>query len=204
MPLMPTVYEQTSRGERQFDLLSRLLRDRIILLGEPINDLVADIIVAQMLFLDSQDPENDIHLYINSPGGSVTAALAIYDAMQVIGPDTRTYCIGQCASAAALLLSSGAKGKRFALPNSRVMIHQPLGGAGGQASDIQIQAREILSLKGRLNKIMSLHTGKSVEQIGMDSDRDYFMTAADAKDYGIVDEIYKPKAGRVAYTGEED
>lgn len=201
MPLVPIVVEQTHRGERSYDVWSRLLKDRIVFLGTPIFDEVANLIVAQLLFLESQDPEKDINFYINSPGGSVTSGLAIYDAMQVIRPQVRTYCIGQCASAAALLLAAGAKGKRFALPNSRVMIHQPSGGAGGQASDIAIQAREILSMKKRLNEIMSLHTGKSIQEIEADADRDYFLSAKQAKDYGIVDDILMPRPDRPAYTG---
>lgn len=201
MPLVPIVVEQTNRGERSYDVWSRLLKDRIVFLGTPIHDEIANLIVAQFLFLESADPEKDINFYINSPGGSVTAGLAIYDAMQVIKPQVRTYCIGQCASAAALLLTAGAKGKRFALPNSRVMIHQPHGGAGGQATDIAIQAREILSLKKRLNEIIALHTGKNVSQIEQDADRDYFMTANQAKDYGIVDDILMPRGDRPAYTG---
>ncbi|NBO38030.1 ATP-dependent Clp endopeptidase proteolytic subunit ClpP [bacterium] len=201
MPLVPIVVEQTNRGERSYDIWSRLLKDRIIFLGTPVYDEVANLIVAQLLFLESQDPEKDINFYINSPGGSVTAGLAIYDAMQVIRPQVRTYCVGQCASAAALLLAAGAKGKRFALPNSRIMIHQPSGGAGGQASDIAIQAREILSLKKRLNEILALHTGKSVKEIEADAERDFFMGAKEAKDYGIVDDLLMPRSDRPAYTG---
>lgn len=201
MPLVPIVVEQTHRGERSYDVWSRLLKDRIVFLGTPIFDEVANLIVAQFLFLESQDPDKDINFYINSPGGSVTSGLAIYDAMQVIRPQVRTYCIGQCASAAALLLASGAKGKRFALPNSRVMIHQPSGGAGGQASDIAIQAREILSMKKRLNEIMALHTGKTIAEIEADADRDFFLSASQAKEYGIVDDILMPRPDRPAYTG---
>lgn len=200
MPLVPIVIEQTNRGERSYDIWSRLLKDRIVFLGSPIYDEIANLIVAQLLFLESQDPDKDINFYINSPGGSVTAALAIYDAMHVIRPQVRTYCIGQAASAGALLLAAGTKGKRFALPNARVMIHQPSGGAGGQATDIEIQAREILSLKGRLNKMLALHTGKTVEQIERDSDRDFFMSAKESKEYGIVDDILIPKGDVVAYT----
>jgi len=200
MPLVPIVVEQTNRGERSYDVWSRLLKDRIVFLGSPIVDEVANLIVAQFLFLESQDPEKDISFYINSPGGSVTAGLAIYDAMQVIRPDVRTYCVGQCASAAALLLCSGAPTKRFALPNSRIMIHQPSGGAGGQATDIAIQAREIVSLKKRLNEILALHTKKSVANIETDADRDYFMSAEQAKAYGIVDDIVMPRSDRLAYT----
>ena len=201
MALVPIVVEQTNRGERSYDIWSRLLKDRIIFLGSQVYDELANLIVAQFLFLESQDPEKDINFYINSPGGSVTAGLAIYDAMQIIRPQVRTYCIGQCASMGALLLGAGAKGKRFALANSRVMIHQPSGGAGGQASDIAIQAREILALKKRLNEILALHTGKSVEQIAADGERDFFMGAKEAKDYGIVDDILMPRPDRPSYTG---
>lgn len=201
MPLVPIVVEQTNRGERSYDVWSRLLKDRIVFLGTPVYDEVANLIVAQLLFLESQDPEKDISFYINSPGGSVTAGLAIYDAMQVIRPQVRTFCIGQCASMGALLLAAGAKGKRYALPNSRVMIHQPHGGAGGQATDIAIQAKEILSLKKRLNEILAMHTGKKVVEIEADADRDFFMSAAEAKDYGLVDDILMPRPDRVAFTG---
>jgi ATP-dependent Clp protease, protease subunit len=201
MPLVPIVVEQTNRGERSYDVWSRLLKDRIVFLGSQVFDEIANLIVAQFLFLESADPDKDISFYINSPGGSVTAGLAIYDAMQVIRPQVRTYCIGQCASMGSLLLAAGAPGKRYALPNSRIMIHQPSGGAGGQATDIAIQAREILTLKKRLNEILSLHTGKSVAEIEKDADRDFFMTSSQAKEYGIVDDIVLPKADRVAYTG---
>jgi ATP-dependent Clp protease, protease subunit len=201
MPLVPIVVEQTNRGERSYDVWSRLLKDRIIFLGTPVYDEIANLIVAQLLFLESQDPEKDINFYINSPGGSVTAGLAIYDAMQVIRPQVRTYCIGQCASMGAVLLSAGAKGKRYCLPNSRVMIHQPSGGAGGQASDIAIQAREILALKKRLNAILALHSGKSAEQIAADGERDFFMSANEAKEYGIVDDVLMPRSDRPAFTG---
>lgn len=201
MPLVPIVVEQTNRGERSYDVWSRLLKDRIVFLGTPVYDEVANLIVAQLLFLESQDPEKDISFYINSPGGSVTAGLAIYDAMQVIRPQVRTFCVGQCASMGALLLAAGAKGKRYALPNSRVMIHQPHGGAGGQATDIAIQAKEIISLKKRLNEILAVHTGKKVTEIEADADRDFFMSAAEAKDYGLVDDILMPRSDRVAFTG---
>jgi ATP-dependent Clp protease protease subunit len=201
MPLVPIVVEQTNRGERSYDVWSRLLKDRIVFLGTPVFDEVANLIVAQLLFLESQDPEKDISFYINSPGGSVTAGLAIYDAMQVIRPQVRTFCVGQCASMGALLLAAGAKGKRYALPNSRVMIHQPHGGAGGQATDIAIQAKEILSLKNRLNQILAAHTGKNIAEIEADADRDFFMSAAEAKEYGLVDDILMPRADRVAFTG---
>lgn len=189
MSLIPMVIENTSRGERNFDIYSRLLRDRIIMLGTPVMDQVANVIVAQLLFLESEDPDKDIHLYINSPGGSITAGMAIYDAMQHIRPDVRTYCIGQCASMGAWLLAAGAAGKRYGLPNARVMIHQPLGGATGQATDIQIQAEELLATKDRMAKILADHTGKSKETILQDVDRDCFMTAEDAKQYGIIDEV---------------
>ena len=189
MPLVPIVVEHTSRGERSWDIYSRLLKDRIVLLGTPVVDEVANIIVAQLLFLESDDPDKDIHFYINSPGGSVTAGLAIYDAMQLVRPDIRTYCLGQCASMGAWLLAAGAKGKRYALPNSRVMIHQPLGGATGQATDIDIQANEIIRLKKRMTEILSSHTGKDVATITKDIDRDLFLTAEEAVSYGIVDEM---------------
>lgn len=183
------VIENTSRGERSFDIYSRLLRDRIIILGTPVMDEIANVIVAQLLFLESEDPEKDIHLYINSPGGSVTAGMAIYDAMQHIRPDVRTYCIGQCASMGAWLLAAGEPGKRYSLPNARIMIHQPLGGATGQATDISIHANEIISLKHRMCKILSKHTGKAVDQVHKDIDRDYFMSADEAHEYGIIDEV---------------
>jgi ATP-dependent Clp protease protease subunit len=201
MPLVPIVVEQTNRGERSYDVWSRLLKDRIVFLGTPVFDEVANLIVAQFLFLESQDPEKDISFYINSPGGSVTAGLAIYDAMQVVRPQIRTFCVGQCASMGALLLAAGAKGKRYALPNSRVMIHQPHGGAGGQATDIAIQAKEIVCLKQRLNQILAAHTGQKVTQIEVDADRDFFMSAAEAKDYGLVDDVLMPRSDRVAFTG---
>lgn len=189
MPLVPIVIEQTNRGERSYDIYSRLLKDRIIFLGTPVFDEMANVIIAQLLFLESSDPDKDIHFYINSPGGSVTAGLAIYDTMRMVRPDVRTYCIGQCASMGAWLLAAGAKGKRFALPNSRIMIHQPLGGATGQATDIEIQAQEIIKLKSKMTQILSDHTGRPTAQILEDIDRDYFMSAEEAKEYGIVDEI---------------
>jgi len=198
MPMTPIVIEQTNRGERSYDIWSRLLKDRIIFLGTPIYDEVANLIVAQLLFLESQDPEKDIHFYINSPGGSVTAALAMYDAMQMIRSHVRTYCVGQCASAGALLLACGHKGKRMALPNSRIMLHQPSGGAGGQASDIAIQAKEILSLKKRLSQILSIHTGQPLEKIMEDCERDFFMSAFEAHQYGLVDEVLKPQEGKIS------
>ncbi len=189
MSLVPIVVEQTSRGERSYDIFSRLLKDRIIFVGEPINDANASLIVAQMLFLAAEDSDKDISMYINSPGGVVTAGLAIYDTMQYIKPDVATLCIGQAASMAALLLTAGAKGKRSALPNSRVMIHQPLGGFQGQASDIEIHAKEILSVKEKLNKIMADHTGKPIEEIERDSDRDNFMSAQQSLEYGLIDRV---------------
>jgi ATP-dependent Clp protease, protease subunit len=187
--LIPIVIEQTSRGERSYDIYSRLLKDRIILLGTPITDQVANLVVAQLLFLAAEDPEKDIYLYINSPGGSISAGMAIYDTMQYVKPDVQTICVGLAASMGAFLLSAGAKGKRFALPNSEVMIHQPLGGAEGQASDIEIRAKRILRMRDRLNKLLSEHTGQPLEKIEKDTDRDYFMTAEEAKDYGIIDKV---------------
>ena len=185
----PTVIEQTHRGERAYDLYSRLLKDRIIFLGTPVDDDVANIIVAQMLFLESEDPDKDINLYINSPGGSVTAGLAIYDTMQYVKCQVSTICMGQAASMGALLLTAGAKGKRFSLPHSRIMIHQPSGGFGGQASDIELHAKEILRLKAKLNEIMQKHTGQPLDRIERDTDRDYFMGAGEAKEYGLIDEV---------------
>jgi len=187
--LIPMVIEQSSRGERAYDIYSRLLKDRIIFLGDAVDDAVANIVIAQMLFLESEDPDKDINLYINSPGGAVTAGLAIYDTMQYIRPDIVTICMGQNTSMAALLLSAGTKGKRYALPHSRIMIHQPLGGAQGQATDIDIQAKEILKVREMLNHILSEHTGQPIEKIREDTERDYFMTAEEAKAYGIVDRI---------------
>ena len=191
MPYMPVPYviEQTHRGERSYDIYSRLLKDRIILLGTEIFDELANVIVAQMLFLESEDPDKDINLYINSPGGSVTAGMAIYDTMQYVRPAVSTICVGQAASMGAVLLLAGAKGKRQALPNARIMIHQPMGGAQGQATDIEIQAKEILRMKGRLNEIIAKHTGQPLERVEKDSDRDYFMGAQEARAYGIVDEV---------------
>lgn len=196
MPLVPIVVEQTNRGERSWDIYSRLLQERIVMLGSPVYDEIANVIVAQLLYLESVDPDKDIHFYINSPGGSVTAGMAIYDCMQLIRPDVRTYCIGQCASMGAWLLAAGAKGKRAALPNSRIMIHQPLGGAGGQATDIEIQANEILKTKDRMVAILAGHTGQTVEQIRRDIDRDKYMSAEEALQYGLVDEIFKPAANK--------
>lgn len=189
MSYVPTVIEQSSKGERAFDIFSRLLRERIIFLGTPVDDMVANLIVAQMLLLDSENPEKDIMLYINSPGGSVTAGLAIYDTMQHIRSDVCTICLGQAASMGAFLLCSGAKGKRMALPHSRVLIHQPLGGAQGQATDIEIQAQEILRIKKTLNEIMASNTGQSIKKIEKDTDRDYIMTPQEALEYGMIDKI---------------
>lgn len=189
MSFVPVVIEQSSRGERSFDIFSRLLRERIIFLGTPVDDMVANLIVAQLLLLDSENPEKDIMLYINSPGGSVTAGLAIYDTMQHIRADVQTICLGQAASMGAFLLCSGAKGKRMALPHSRVLIHQPLGGAQGQATDIEIQAQEILRIKKTLNEIMASNTGQSIKKIEKDTDRDYIMTPQEALEYGMIDKV---------------
>jgi len=193
MTLVPIVIEQSSRGERAFDIYSRLLKDRIIFLGGGIDDNIADLVVAQLLFLESEDPEKDISIYINSPGGVVTAGMAIYDTMQYIKPDVSTICIGQAASMGALLLAAGAKGKRYALPNSRIMIHQPLGGAQGQASDIEIQAQEILRMKDMLNDILAHHTGQPIKRVKRDTDRDFFMSSKEAKEYGLIDEVVQRK-----------
>jgi ATP-dependent Clp protease protease subunit len=187
--LIPIVIEQTSRGERAYDIYSRLLKDRIIFIGAPIEDNFANLIIAQLLFLESEDPEKDINLYINSPGGLVTSGLAVYDTMQYIRPDVSTICIGQASSMGALLLAAGEKGKRFALPNSRIMIHQPMGGFQGQATDVDIHAREILKMRERLNEIMAKHTGQPIERIRQDTERDYFMSGEQAKEYGLIDEV---------------
>lgn len=189
MALVPMVVEQTSRGERAFDIYSRLLKDNIIFLGTPIDDMVANLIVAQLLFLEAEDPEKDINVYINSPGGSITAGMAIYDTMQFIRPDVTTICVGQCASMGALLLAAGTKGKRFALPNSRILIHQPSGGAQGQATDIRIQAEEIIRMRELTSQILSKHTGQSYEVIERDVERDRIMSAMQAKEYGLIDEV---------------
>jgi len=189
MPLIPMVIEQSQRGERSFDIYSRLLRDRIIFLGHAIDDDVANLVIAQMLFLEAEDPEKDVALYINSPGGAISAGLAIYDTMQYVRPDVSTICLGQAASMAAWLLASGASGKRLALPNARIMIHQPMGGVHGQATDIDIHAREILKLRERMNEILAGHTGKSVEEIAKDTERDYHMSGQEALDYGLVDKV---------------
>ncbi len=192
--LVPIVIEQTPRGERAYDIYSRLLKDRIILLGFPIDDHIANLIVAQLLFLESEDPEKDIYLYINTPGGSVTAGMAIYDTMQYIKPDVVTICVGQAASMGAVLLSAGAKNKRYALPHSRIMIHQPIGGIQGQATDIIIHAEEIKRIKRMLNEILAKHTGQPLEKVEKDVERDYFMSSDEAKDYGIVDKVIEKRA----------
>ncbi|MBU3912250.1 MAG: ATP-dependent Clp endopeptidase proteolytic subunit ClpP [Candidatus Omnitrophica bacterium] len=195
--LVPMVIEQSDRGERAYDIYSRLLKDRIIFIGSAIDDVVANLVIAQMLFLQTEDPERDINIYINTPGGMVTAGLAIYDTMQFVKPDICTYCMGQATSMGAVLLGAGTKGKRLALPNSRVMIHQPWGGVQGQASDINIQAKEILKIRDRINEILVKHTGQKLDKIQKDTDRDYFMSADEAKEYGVIDEVIvstkKPK-----------
>src|SRR5512142_2389829 len=198
MSFIPIVVEQTGRGERAYDIYSRLLKDRIVFLGTVITDDVANLITAQLLFLESEDPERDIFFYINSPGGSVTAGLAIYDTMQYVKPQVSTVCVGQAASMGALLLAAGSKGKRFALPHSRIMIHQPLGGFQGQATDVDIQAREILRLREELNEIMAHHTGQPIDRINRDTERDFFMSGAQAKEYGLIDEvILKREVGKL-------
>ncbi len=189
MSIIPMVIEQTGRSERAYDIYSRLLKDRIIFVGTPIDDTVANTVIAQLLFLQTEDPEKDIHVYVNSPGGIVSSGLAIYDTMQYVKPDIATYCIGQAASMGALLLSAGSKGKRFALPHSRIMIHQPMGGFQGQATDVEIHAKEILKLKDTLNGILANHTGQPLEKIQADTDRDFFMSSEEAKGYGLVDDV---------------
>ena len=189
MPLIPMVIEQSSRGERAYDIYSRLLKDRIVFLGSVMNDEVANLLIAQLLFLESEDPDKDINFYVNSPGGLVTAGMAVYDTMQYIKPDITTVCIGQAASMGAILLTAGTKGKRYSLPNSRILIHQPMGGFQGQASDIEIQAKEILRMKDTLNQLLVLHTGKKLKQIQGDTDRDFFMSGQQAKEYGIIDHV---------------
>ena len=191
MSVIPIVIEQTGRGERAYDIYSRLLKDRIVFIGTAIDDYMANTVVAQLLFLQTEDPDKDIHVYVNSPGGVISAGMAIYDTMQFVKPDIATYCIGQAASMGAVLMMAGTKGKRFALPNSRIMIHQPMGGAQGQASDIEIQAREIVKLKESLNTLICDHTGQSMDKVKIDTDRDFFMTAQEAKEYGLVDEVIK-------------
>ena len=193
MSLVPMVIEQTGRGERAFDIFSRLLKERIIFIGMPIDDTVSSLVIAQLLFLEAEDPDKDIFLYINSPGGIVTAGLAIYDTMQYIKPDVATICMGQAASMAAVLLAAGASGKRSSLPNARILLHQVMGGVHGQAADIEIHAKEILKVKRQLNEILVKHTGKTLEQIEKDTDRDYFMNAVEARDYGIIDEVISEK-----------
>jgi len=192
--LVPMVIEQTARGERSFDIYSRLLKERVIFLVGPVEDYMANLVVAQLLFLEAENPDKDIHLYINSPGGSVTAGMSIYDTMQFIKPDVSTMCIGQACSMGAFLLNAGAKGKRFCLPNSRVMIHQPSGGAQGQASDIHIQAQEILKMRSRLNELMAFHSGQPIEKIELDTERDNFMSAEQAKAYGLIDDVIDKRA----------
>jgi ATP-dependent Clp protease protease subunit len=191
--LVPMVVEQTGRGERAYDIFSRLLKDRIVFIGTAVNDEISNLIIAQLLFLQAEDAEKDISIYVNSPGGSVTAGMAIYDTMQFLKCDVQTYCVGQAASMGAVLLAAGAKGKRFVLPNARIMIHQPWGGVQGQASDISIQAKEILRLRDRVNQIIADHTGKSLDVVARDTDRDFFMSATEAKDYGLVDEVVQSR-----------
>jgi ATP-dependent Clp protease protease subunit len=204
VPVIPMVIDQSSRGERAYDIYSRLLKDRIIFLGTAINDEISNLLIAQLLFLESEDPDKDINLYINSPGGSVTAGMAVYDTMQYIKPDIATICIGQAASMGALLLAAGTAKKRYSLPNSRIMIHQPMGGFQGQASDIAIQAKEVLRMKDALNRILEVHTGKSLDQIQVDTDRDYFMTGMEAKEYGIVDHVFKNRDDLDRFEESED
>ena len=187
--LVPIVIEQTNRGERAYDIYSRLLRDRIIFIGAPIDDVFANLIIAQLLFLEAEDPQKDINLYVNTPGGMVTSGLAIYDTMQYVRPDVSTICLGQAASMGALLLAAGAKGKRFALPNSRILIHQPMGGFQGQATDVEIQAKEILRMRERLNGILSRHSGQAMDRIRQDTERDYYMSGEEGQEYGIVDQV---------------
>ncbi len=202
--LVPTVIEQSNRGERAFDIYSRLLKDRIVFIGEEINDTMASLVVAQLLFLEAEDPDKDISLYINSPGGAVTAGMAIYDTMQYIKPDVSTLCLGQAASMGAVLLAGGAKGKRFALPNSRIMIHQPSAGFQGQATDIEIHAQEILRMKKVLTEILAQHTGKEVEKVRQDAERDFFMSAMEAKEYGLVDDVFVTRKGEPPHHEKEE
>ena len=201
---VPIVVEQSERGERSYDIYSRLLKDRIIFVGGDIDDFAANVIIAQMLFLQTEDPDKDINLYVNSPGGAVTAGMAIYDTMQFVKPDVATWCVGQAASMGAVLLCAGAKGKRFALPNSRIMIHQPLGGMQGQASDIEIQTREMMRIKQKLNEILSHHSGQPLEKIKKDSDRDFFMSAEFACDYGLIDQVIESRGSLSADNGKKD
>ena len=204
MPLVPMVIEQSSRGERAYDIYSRLLRDRIIFLGSAINDEIANLLIAQLLFLESEDPEKDINFYINSPGGIVTAGLAVYDTMQYIKPDIATVCIGQASSMGAVLLAAGTASKRYALPNARIMIHQPLGGSQGQASDIAIQAKEILRIRDKLNDIIVTHTGQPLDKIQKDTDRDFFMSGREAQDYGLIDNVMVNRDDLQKFNGAED
>ena len=201
--LIPIVVEQSSRGERAYDIYSRLLKDRIIIMGEEVFDGMANTVIAQMLFLESEDPDKDINMYVNSPGGSVTAGLAIYDTMQYIKPDVATICMGQTTSMAALLLAAGAKGKRYALPHARIMIHQPLGGTQGQATDIDIHAREILKMRDTLNRILVKHTGQPIEKIKKDTERDFFMSSEEARDYGIVDKVITTREMKAQLTKKQ-
>lgn len=194
--LVPMVVEQTGRGERAYDIYSRLLKDRIVFIGTPIDDGVANLVVAQLLFLEVEDPDRDVHIYVNSPGGSISAGLAIYDTMQYVKPDVSTICVGMAASMAAVILAGGTKGKRFALPNAKVLIHQPWGGIKGQATEIEIHAKEILRTRELINRILAEHTGQPIEKIEKDTERDYFMSALEAKEYGLIDEIFDPKAGK--------
>ncbi len=203
MNYVPYVIEQTGRGERTYDIYSRLLKDRIIFLGSEVNDAVADVIAAQLLFLESEEPEQDIHLYVNSPGGSVTAGLAIYDTMQYVTPDVSTMCVGQAASMGAVLLTAGAPGKRFALPHSRIMLHQPLGGVQGQATDIDIHAKEVLRIREELNNLLVKHTGQTLKKIEKDTDRDMFMTSKQALDYGVIDEVVSSRKKDTDEEGEQ-
>jgi len=194
--MVPIVVEQTNRGERAYDIYSRLLKDRIVFIGGGIDDHVANLVIAQLLFLEAEDPEKDVHIYLNSPGGVVTAGMAIYDTMQYVKPDVSTICLGQAASMGAFLLAAGAKGKRFALPYARIMVHQPMGGVQGQATDIDIQAREILRMKDTINQLLAYHTGQDKDKITRDTERDFFMSAQEAKDYGIVDEVFTGRKPR--------
>ncbi len=204
MVLVPMVVEQTNRGERAYDIYSRLLKDRIIFIGGPIEDHMANLVIAQMLFLQAEDPDKDIQLYINCLGGSVSAGMAIYDTMQYVKPDVATTCMGMAASMAAVLLAAGTPGKRYALPNARLMIHQPMGGFQGPASDIEIRAREIIQIKKRINEVLAFHTGQPLDRISEDSDRDFFMSAEDGKEYGLIDEIYAPKKKNKAKKEKEE
>jgi ATP-dependent Clp protease, protease subunit len=204
LPLIPMVIEQSSKGERAYDIYSRLLKDRIIFLGSPINDEIANLLIAQLLFLESEDPDKDINFYINSPGGVVTAGMAVYDTMQYIKPDIATVCIGQAASMGAVLLAAGTKGKRYSLPNARIMIHQPLGGSQGQATDIAIQAKEILRIRDKINEILAFHTGRDIERIEKDTDRDFFMSGQEAKEYGLIDTVMVSREDLFRKEGNEE